>query len=415
MKYIARISDCGPLSFRAGRDTKTSETLSYVPGSTLLGGLASAHGLLGRAPAEFTDFFMREESYFTNLYPVPSVPENARPELEDLQEETAPVYPIPVTARTCKRFGGFKFDQTDGDDPHHGVYDSLIPWAIFALSDKTSIGALEAEKYCLVPECNEPMDHFTGFYRRSDFNQEAIGKAKAKRGLRTRTGIDRNTGTVKHGILYSREVLRAGSQFWGIVNVPDEQAMAFYDFIEEANRVKLLRLGNNRTRGFGRITLGLEQSEQRETTETLRQRIDDFTAELRCRAREASIDAPHAAYVPLTLTSDVILYDRLLRCQMTITPAYLNEVWGLAGAELIYQNSGARRVMSWNSLWRLPKPDDIALAMGSVFLVAFQEPLNESRLQALLTMQNQGVGARRREGFGRLVVANPFHWEVKGL
>jgi CRISPR-associated protein Csx10 len=410
MRYIARIPDCGPLSFRSGRDTKTSETLGYVPGSTLLGGLAAAHAKLGRDKEEFPAFFTHQASSFGNLYPVPSVPKNAPKKLEDLKEDTSPVYPIPATARTCKRFEGFTFDEIDEDDPHHGVYDSLIPWAIFALSGGTSIGALDAEKYC--PECDEPTDRFTGFYRRSP---QAIGKAEAKRSLRTRTGIDRNTGTVKHSILYSRQVLRAGSEFWGTVNVPDDRAQAFYDFIQEASKAKLLRIGNNRTRGFGRITLSLERAEQGDTVGTLRQRINDFTAELRCQAQEADVDASHAAYVPLTLTADAILYDRLLRCQTTITPAYLDEVWGLADAEPIYQNSGTRRVMGWNSLWRVPKPDDIAIAMGSVFLFAFQESLDEDHLQALLMMQDQGIGARRREGFGRLMVADPFHSEVKGL
>jgi CRISPR-associated protein Csx10 len=410
MKYIARITDCGPLSFRSGRDTKTSETLPYVPGSTLLGGLAAVHAKLGRDREEFTAFFMQEGAIFGNLYPASF---DDDPKLEDLQDDISPVHPIPATARTCKRFEGFTFDEIDEDDPHHGAYDSLIPWAIFALSGKTYIEGLEEEKYC--PECDEPMDRFTGFYRRSRFTPQAIGEAKAERSLRTRTGIDRNTGTVKHGILYSRQVLRADNKFWGTVNVPDDRAQAFYDFIEEASDASLLRIGNNRTRGFGRITLSLERAEQGDTAETLRQRINDFTAELRCQAQEADMDASHAAYVPLTLTADAILYDRLLRCQTTITPAYLDEVWGLADAELIYQNNDRRRVMGWNGLWQLPKPDDIAIAMGSVFLFGFRDPLDEEQLRTLLTMQNEGIGARRREGFGRLVVADPFHWEVKGL
>ena len=410
MKYIARITDCGPLSFRAGRDTKTSETLRYVPGSTLRGGLAAAHTMLGRDKDEFSAFFTHEESSFGNLYPASF---DDDPKLEDLQDDMSPLHPIPATARTCKRFGGFKFDQMDEEDPHHGAYDSLIPWAIFALSGETNVTILEGEKDC--PECDEPMDRFTGFYRRSESNQEAIGQAKAERSLRTRTGIDRNTGTVKHGILYNREVLRAGSEFWGTLNVPDDQAQAFYDFIEEASKAKLLRIGNNRTRGFGRITLNLERAERGDTAETLRQRIDDFTAELRRWAQEAGVDTPHAAYVSLTLTADAVLYDRLLRCQTTITPAYLEAVWGLAGAEPIYQNSGTRRVMGWNSLWRVPKPDDIAITMGAVFLFGFRGSPGEDQVQTLLTMQNQGIGVRRREGFGRLVVASPFHWEVKGL
>ena len=69
MKYIVQITDCGPLSFRAGREKATVETLSYVSGSTLLGGLASAHVALRRDPDEFNAFFMNGGASFGNLYP----------------------------------------------------------------------------------------------------------------------------------------------------------------------------------------------------------------------------------------------------------------------------------------------------------------------------------------------------------
>ena len=58
MRYIVQITDCGPLSFRTGRDTKTSETLHYVPGTALLGGVAAAHTLLRRDEVQFNAFFM---------------------------------------------------------------------------------------------------------------------------------------------------------------------------------------------------------------------------------------------------------------------------------------------------------------------------------------------------------------------
>jgi CRISPR-associated protein Csx10 len=90
------------------------------------------------------------------------------------------------------------------------------------------------------------------------------------------------------------------------------------------------------------------------------------------------------------------------------------EAIGIQGAKLVYQNSGLRRVMGWNDLWRLPKPDDLAITMGSVFLFGVTAPLNDDLLDILLNIQNNGLGARRREGFGRVVVASPFHWEVKG-
>ncbi|MGC9396912.1 MAG: RAMP superfamily CRISPR-associated protein [Anaerolineae bacterium] len=408
MKYIVQITDCGPLSFRVGRETATVETLPYVPGTALLGGLASVHAMLRHDRVEFDAFFMSSEASFGNLYP-------ASFKLDELQGETVPVYPLPRTAVSCKRFKGFTFDEDDPkDDPHHGVLDALIPWALFALSGQTDSYPLSVLNECPHPQCDEPLDHLDGFYRRNPFNMQEMGTAKAPRGLRTRTGINRATGTVRQGILYSREVLRAGSQFWGTLTVNDEQAKPFHQFIQQANASGLLRLGNNRTRGFGRVTLNLDPMGSGDTPNLLQKRIQTFDDVLRQQAQRFGIDTPHAAYVPLTLISDAILFDRLLRHRTTIAPDYLADVWGLTGVELIYQNSGVRRVLGWNDLFRLPKPDDVAITMGSVFLLGFSEPLDGGTLQTLLKMQDEGIGARRREGFGRLLVAHPFHWEVNG-
>lgn len=405
MKYIAEITDCGPLSFRAGRETTSASTLDYVPGTTLLGGLATAHTLLRHNPTEFCAFFTDGLASFGNLYPAAFV--------EALQGSDRPVYPLPNTALSCKRFGGFRFDQRNQRDPHHGVHDALIPRALFALSGQTNTRALNALKAC--PECGEPLDTFGGFYRRDPFDATHIGVTKVRRELRTRTGINRATGAVEQGILYSREALQADTPFWGTLTVTDAQANAFRTFVEEASESGLLRLGNNRTRGFGRVYLKLEDAPPDDMPAVLGTRIQSFDAALRALAQTYGVATPHALYVPLTLISDAILFDPLLRYQRTLTADYLADTWGLHGAEVVYQDSGTRRVMGWNELWRLPKSDDIALTMGSVFLLGFSQALNDTILTALLGMQTQSIGARRREGFGRLVVANPFHWEVKGV
>jgi hypothetical protein len=63
----------------------------------------------------------------------------------------------------------------------------------------------------------------------------------------------------------------------------------------------------------------------------------------------------------------------------------------------------------------IPKADDGAIALGSVFVLGFDRPLDRPLAQKLLALQEQGIGVRRREGFGQLVVASPFHYEAKGI
>ena len=69
MKFIVRVTDCGPLSFRSGRETTSPKTLEYVPGSVLMGGLAATHALLYNDADQHDAMFFHEETSFGNLYP----------------------------------------------------------------------------------------------------------------------------------------------------------------------------------------------------------------------------------------------------------------------------------------------------------------------------------------------------------
>lgn len=69
-----------------------------------------------------------------------------------------------------------------------------------------------------------------------------------------------------------------------------------------------------------------------------------------------------------------------------------------------------RRVTGWSGLWGLPREDALAIGMGSVFVVRFEQ---EPDFGALLRLQEEGIGERKAEGFGRVTVADPFHWEVQ--
>ncbi|NLE46314.1 MAG: hypothetical protein GX620_16470 [Chloroflexi bacterium] len=405
MRYLTHISNDGPLSFRTGRDSATSSTWSYIPGTALLGGLAAAHVSLRNDPGEFSRFFLTGDARFGNLYP-------ACFDHQGLQNDNEPVAPLPRTALTCKRFGGFQSDQTDPNEPHHGVTDSLIGWTIYSLCSRTE--PLDALKCC--PVCGEPLDRLDGFYRTAASATGVVGLAKVSKALRTRTGIDPATGAVKQGILYSREVLRSQSLFWGqlSVSVNGNTPGAFASFVQEANGARALRLGNNRTRGFGSVNLSLNPALAGDSPDLVGKRIEAFTSGVRNAAQAIGAQLPHAAYVPLSLTSDAILVDRLLRYQTGVTSDYLAGVWGLQNAQIVYENRSTRHVMGWNDLWRLPKPNDIAITMGSVFVLGLPQAPDASALGSLLSIQEQGIGTRRREGFGQVRVADPFHWEVKG-
>ncbi len=415
MKFIINATAQTPLSFRSGRSDTDTSTLPYIPGSAVLGGLAQAHTLFHPDQTiQFEQFFL-QDACFSNLYPAGS-PKWSRQEnqkaYQALNGADLPVYPLPNTARSCKRFAGFQFD-ADKNDKQHGVSDHLFHWLLFELSGQTDIDALRKHKDC---SCSEAMDRFDGFYRRG-FNPDEYGHPKTKEMLRTRTGINRATGTVQQQILYSRNVLAEDSKFWGIIEIADNVADKFLDFVEAANDDGLIRMGNNRTRGLGRINLSLSEKIIDEASEQAKmvKNLGQFNSKLQAEAKSAGITLRHFFYIPLHLTADAILLDPILRPLTDLPADYLHRAAKFDGVEVVYRNYHTRRVMGWNNLWRLPKADDLALTMGSVFVLGLNRTADDDLYQTLLDLQRNGLGERRAEGFGQLLIANPFHWEVQNV
>jgi len=326
----------------------------------------------------------------------------------------SPILPLPATAVSCKRFSGFCYDQDAEEDPHHGVHDTALAETLFALSGGTRLKLLDGLSRCADPSgCREPLDRFDGFYR---WRKEAVGRTQASRGLRTRAGISRLTGAVEGGILYSREVLNAGTAYWGEADVPKAWARKFEEFVGEFSEAGLLRFGNNRTRGFGRARVEANRPDEdgRETVKSLLARMAEFDRRVRQQAKAVGVAADHDLYVTITLTSDAILLDRLLRYRTCIDGESLAAVGGIGGAQLLFQSGGTRRVMGWNGALGLPKGDELAVTMGSVFVFGLDRPLDEGMAARFLALQEGGIGVRKREGFGQLLVASPFHYEMRG-
>ena len=404
MNFLVKARADSPVAFRAGRDARREETLGFVPGSALLGGFASTH-ILARPQKkdEFADFFLKEKIIFGNLYPSNCSKSNrlANP----IDQSNSPVRPLPRTARSCKRFGGFSFHAQADDDARHGVWDSLIAWSQFALSSKQNISLLEQLQYCR--NCKEPIDTFSGFYRQGTISGQ-WGTPDVGKGLFTRTGVSRERGAAAEGVIYSREFLRDGSEFQGEWAIDNSIAQDLEDYLDEVSG-GLLRVGHNRTRGLGKLVLPDLQQFTPDIATVIERRAKDFDAKLK---QDVGAEARHVFYLPLTLTSDCILPDGFGRYSLQISPEILAKEWGINGAELIYCNAASRRVIGWNVLWGLPKADELAIAMGSVFLVALSA---EPDWQVLASNQSKGLGIRRAEGFGTIRIADEFHLEASGV
>jgi CRISPR-associated protein Csx10 len=430
VKQLAlKVTTLSPLSIRSDHSPTGAEVAPYIPGSTLMGCLISAHRLLRRdKESELIQFFLSNKVQYPNLYPASF--ENSR-----MQNAFSPLYCIPRTAQTCKRFKGFlplPDDEQDDEDERHGVRDSLFDWAIFTMSgnaeqavedDVTTdeerghmIAPLQESKSRLCT-CGEPLDSFDGFYRWGEDDTRAIAKPETR--LLTRTGINRKYGIVEAKILYSREVYEEETCFFGVIQAEDDIATDLQNFIWDKGSAEdgslllndFAHLGTSRTRGFGRVAFEMEPWEDfKDRLGVFKERLRLFDKALRDRA-QAFTHAP--LYIALTLHAPTILYDELLRYEGIISGERLAVLAGLPADtfKLLYHSASMRRIMGWQELWGLPRMEEYAIDAGSVFLFAVTRPLDDTLARTLCTLEEQGIGQRRAEGFGRICVSDPFHRE----
>jgi len=415
-----------PLAIRADHAASGAGSAGYISGTALVGSLANVYRYYYPGDtATFERLFLNEQVHYPDLYPAVFKHEG----MQNANE--LPVYPLPKTAQSCKRFPGFyPMKDEEVDDERHGVRDSLLDWAMFALGSKakeagqpidtaTLLKPLQEHKECQYHECHKPMDHFTGYYRRASADGRMI-KADVETRLQTHTGINRVTSTVQEGILYNRQVFEEHMRFWGLVKLSDDLAAPFADFIEQVGQTGLVRVGTGRTRGMGKVNLAIEPvQDEHYRFDQFKQRLETFSTTLRSLATQTFSDKAYDLglkpfYFALTLHSPVILRDPLLRYRGIINEETLEELLHIPADnfQLRYQAASTRRVSGWNELWGTPRTNEYALDIGSVFLFGTTiEPIN-SLWQALFRLEEEGAGRRRTEGFGRICVSDPFHLEV---
>ena len=308
------------------------------------------------------------------------------------------------------------------DDPGHGVRDRLLDWTMFKLADRAKpvltpsvlLAPFKEYEYCKV--CGKPMVPFSGYYCSRD-GHYMIAKPDTR--LQTHTGIKRETGTVQESILYNRRVFDEQSRFWGMVRLHDKLVQDFQRFIKAVGTSGLVRIGTGRTRGLGQVHLTASLIEDTsDGFELFKERLDKFHRTLRERAGLIKDFKPEleSFYFVLTLHSPAILCDELLRYRSTIDKELLAQMIGLQEEEnpfeVLYQSASTSRITGWNELWGTPRANDIAIDSGSVFLIESKKPL-EDLAHKLYTLEEEGIGRRRAEGFGRVYISDPFHLEVE--
>jgi len=384
---------------RAGSQFLTS--LPYIPGRFLRG--AWADRLL--AQGEGTILSKVQSVRIGNFFPAAE------------WRNVDYVLPLPLTALTCKREGGFL------SEPHpqrrgHGVVDTLLPHLAYVLLQ--AHGARFAAPFgikCLT--CGSRMEPVSGFYTvYQKGGRPHYVRTRLQYHAQTKVALSRHRRASAEGVLYTASALSPWS------SRPDGSAdgtpLVFVGRVYgEGEAVEAMRhavngaaIGALHTRGYGRIRV--EEAEVR--LPSLRERVEVFNrtlkglwADLRTLAvnGERLPSEPERVYFSVDFVSPAILRDPAgvptLVLSLNLNGQALTPVWYQASPDF---------AGGWAETWGLPKPTSLAVRMGSLYVFRWDDGLEEL-IAALESVETQGVGERRDESFGECLICHPFHQEVQ--
>ena len=396
----------------------------YVAGSVWRGALARVLlqdiGIAGKSNESvdptFKQIFLGDQAaHFGFLYPI-------RQHADELMPMTT-TFVAPLTARTCKLESGFL------SEGKGGVYDGVKNRLYEASKGLAPYTGKQGPGTC--PHCDKRLKRMRGFVARYESNgQEKYETASLRRRSFVRVGLNRYTETAQESVLYVLDALVPGPgkvkkdkkgkkreepiTFVGVWHGNKEQLTTLKKLLDasllpERQKGYTLRIGTARARGMGKVNLRFgDWQEQVGQQAELAKRLD----QLQPREKGQLLDPKHL-YASLTLRAPLQLLDKygLPTTQVTLETlrAYNNNL--PAGLQILRDYSIVEQETwtGWSAAWKLPKPVTIALAAGSVLLIRTPTSQREALLCWLTKLEQEGLGERRAEGWGEILLCDSFH------
>jgi CRISPR-associated protein Csx10 len=410
LKAVANTGIAIPRRFEAGN---LYESHLEIPGSTVRGAFAAVFLEQGNNPANIPQWFETPAIRFSPLRPVP---------MEGEVQDGLAVLPVPRSARSCKYDGGLP-------EGGHGVYDLLL---------KVAQPLSERHEELDCPECHAPIEPLDSPWLLANFVTKYGRDYKPDLRLATHVGIGAigtdEMNLAKEGRLFSLQCFPAGTEFRGWIAVKEENEEKAREKAEALLKVigferntsgqwqlENLRVGR-RSSTYGALTVTAwvqGKSPWQESHRTFEERWKAYQKQL---PEKLSMEkAQDNFFFSVTLVTDTILLDKFLRPYRILTSQEVErrlrqEIERRSRLEegsvqLLACFARPQLVGGWHTAHHLPKERDMAIAAGSVFLfsVSRNELDEETLKKALQRWEEEGIGWRRSEGFGQVLICDPWH------
>jgi CRISPR-associated protein Csx10 len=347
------------------------ESLSLITGQVVRGALAwraaRRYDLSDRESETYTAFvraFLRDDVLFPDLYPAQFKTSALRPTI-----------PAPRDLLTCK------VGELD-----HGFWFATdrVPQACECGSEVLT----EVKDFVTLSAGDWPRDRVGA---RFDHKLERSNEMHIR--------IDPEKGRVTEGDLFGYVALDAGQYFVGDIMCTNKAAWNQLQALAEIEPEQplVLRLGKARHRGYGKVTVWFQIVED-ESDVWIRQPLEERVSEEKQELR-------------LTLLTDTIITDPWGRYATGFEENWLSEILGQR-VEIAGAADGTHAVDGFDAKLGLPRWRDISLAAGSTVRLKLTTSLDMDRLHQL---EQNGIGLRRNEGFGRVAFNHPVYSFCQGI
>lgn len=200
--------------------------------------------------------------------------------------------------------------------------------------------------------------------------------------------------TKESGDIFRYEAIDAGQTFRGVILCDCDQDIEYFQPILEQGNYKI---GGSQSAGYGQVKIHTVESHPTEVSEVWNSNTWSevyLSLEDRLYKRESTC-------LVITLLSDALIRDQWGQYNVEDPSEQLQTQLGEIELKLEKAFLSRTYVGGFNRKWGLPLPQVSAIAVGSTFIYRCE---SAPSLQQLQNLEARGIGDRRVDGFGRVVV-----------